>query len=290
MAGSSFSDRAFTALVGLLAQHALSRAVHAVTRVRARFVRTALIGVFQRIYKVDLADAAPAPEDGYPSFNAFFTRALAPGRRPVQGDSLTLVSPADAVVSQAGAIQAGRIFQAKGHDFDVLELLGGQTDLASPFAGGRFATLYLSPRDYHRVHSPLDFELRTQVHVPGRLYSVNAATTRARPRLFARNERVVCYGETPAGPMAIVLVGALFVGSIETVWAGENTPPAGRRVVRREFPRGAEAVRIARGEELGRFNMGSTVIVLTGPNIAWNEPVVADATVRVGQTIGSICD
>ena len=177
-----------------------------------------------------------------------------------------MASPVDGVVSQAGAIAGGRIFQAKGKDYSLVELLGGSAERAAPFRDGAFATLYLSPRDYHRVHMPFAGRLHAMVHVPGRLFSVDAATTRAVPRLFARNERVVALFDTAVGPLAVVLVGALFVAGIETVWSGLVTPPTRRGVAVRTYPqRGDGAVVLERGAEMGRFNMGSTVIVLFGP-------------------------
>jgi phosphatidylserine decarboxylase len=268
-----------------LPHHFLSRIVHAVMRSTALpAFRLAFMRWFVARFGVVLADAQQPELAAYPTFNAFFTRALRPGARPVAPEADAVASPADSCVSQCGDINAGRVFQAKGRGFTAAELLGAAAD-AAPFADGRFATLYLSPRDYHRVHMPLDGELRAMVHVPGRLFSVSPATTRGVDRLFARNERVVFLFDTAAGRMAYVMVGALFVSSIETVWSGEVTPPAGRRLRRWDYAAGQH--RFRKGDELGRFNMGSTVILLfERGRIAWDPALIPDAVLRVGQKIG----
>jgi phosphatidylserine decarboxylase len=271
-----------------LPHHALSRIVHALMRSTALpALRLAFMRWFVARFGVVLADAAEPALETYPTFNAFFTRALRPGARPVAPAPDAVVSPADSRVSQAGAIEAGRVFQAKGRGFSAVELLGGGEADAAPFTAGRFATLYLSPKDYHRVHMPLDGELRAMVHVPGRLFSVSPTTTRGVDRLFARNERVAFLFETAAGRMAYVMVGALFVSSIETVWSGEVTPPAGRTVRRWDYAAGQH--RFKKGDELGRFNMGSTVILLfEAGRVAWDPALAPDAALRVGQRIATL--
>jgi phosphatidylserine decarboxylase len=268
-----------------LPHHLLSRVVHAAMRsTRLPGLRLAFMRWFVRRFGVALEEAAQPELSAYPTFNAFFTRELRAGVRPIAADRDAVASPADSRVSQCGAIGAGRIFQAKGRGFTAAELLGDAA-LAVPFADGTFATLYLSPRDYHRVHMPLDGELRAMVHVPGRLFSVNPPTTRAVDRLFARNERVAFLFDGDAGRMAYVMVGALFVSSIETVWSGEVTPPAGRTVRRWDYAAGQH--RFAKGAELGRFNMGSTVILLFEPGrVALDAALVPDAPLRMGQRIG----
>lgn len=278
-------DRLLTLWQWPLPQHLLSRIVHALMRSTALpALRLAFMRWFVGRFGVALADAEQPALEAYPSFNAFFTRALRPGLRPLADG---IVSPADSRVSQHGRIDAGRIFQAKGRGYSALELLGGGAEDAAPFAAGEFATLYLSPRDYHRVHMPLDGELRAMVHVPGRLFSVSPRTTRAVDRLFARNERVAFLFDTVVGRMAYVMVGALFVSSIETVWGGEVTPPAGERIRRWDYAPGQH--RFAKGAELGRFNMGSTVILLFEPGrIAWDAALAPDAALRVGQRIASV--
>jgi len=226
----------------LLPHHPLSRAVGLLVRCRIPWFKNLLIDGFRRLYNVDLSLAAESDPHAYPDFNAFFTRALRPDARPL---------PA--------AEEAG-LLQAKGRNYSLTQLLGS-VELADRFQGGNYATIYLSPRDYHRIHMPLRGRLRKMVHIPGRLFSVSPATARVIPDLFARNERVVCLFETEAGPMAMVLVGAIFVASIETVWAGVVTPPAGKRITQWEYEQ--DAPELERGAEMGRFNMGSTVIQAT---------------------------
>ena len=270
----------------LLPQHLLSWLMQVATRLRWRPWKNWQIQWVIRRYGVNMGEALDPEPTHYPHFNSFFTRALHAGARPLATGAHNILCPADGVISQIGAIRAGRIFQAKGRDFTAVELLGGSIARAAPFENGRFITVYLAPRDYHRVHMPVTGTLREMVHVPGRLFSVAPHTTRAIPRLFARNERVVSMFDTEAGPMAVVLVGALFVASIETVWAGVVTPPR-RREIRhwdyRDTPRVLE-----RGAELGRFNMGSTAIVLFGQGQAqWDATLQADSAVRMGQGLGT---
>lgn len=285
---ASLGDRLFAALQVALPHHLLSGWVHHLARLRWRWLKDLAIARFRRAYRVDLAEAAEPDPRAYPTFNAFFTRALAPGARPVVAGDGEVACPVDGAVSQAGTIAGERVFQAKGRHFGLVELLGGSAR-AAPFAGGAFATLYLAPHDYHRIHMPLAGRLVEMVHVPGRLFSVNPRTTRAVPGLFARNERVVAIFDTAVGRMALVLVGALLVAGIETVWAGLVTPPHGRRVAVRDY-RGddAPAVVLERGQEMGRFNMGSTVIVLFEPGrVRWAPGVVPGATVRMGGLLGT---
>jgi len=270
-----------------LPTHAISRLVHALARSRRRWLKDILIHRFIAHFGVDMSEARQERASDFPDFNSFFTRALKPGCRPVVSGRGELACPVDGAVSQCGRIEADSLFQAKGHDYSLRALLGGSPALAETFADGEFATLYLSPRDYHRIHMPLDGRLRTMLHVPGRLFSVNPRTTRAVPGLFARNERVVTVFDTAAGPMALVLVGAINVASIETVWHGEVTPPAGRRLRQWGYADQAPPLLLERGQEMGRFNMGSTVIVLFGANsIAWDEALTAGAPVRMGQRLG----
>jgi phosphatidylserine decarboxylase len=198
-----------------------------------------------------------------------------------------ITCPVDGAVSQIGSIREGRLFQAKGHEFSALELLSGDAAAAARFEGGAFATLYLSPRDYHRIHMPVSGTLTRMLHVPGRLFSVNPPTTRAVPRLFARNERVACLFESDAGPLALVLVGAMNVASIETVWAGEVTPPQRSAVRSWDYP--PDAVRLAKGAEMGRFNMGSTVILLfAADRIRWEPGYAPGSPVRMGRKLATL--
>ena len=241
--GPSVADRLRAWPQYLLPGHLLSLVVLAFTRSRVRWFKDLVIGLVVRLYAVDLDEAAEPDRRAYPSFNAFFTRPMAAGARPVASGAGEVACPVDGVVSQAGRVDDDRIFQAKGRDYSLVELLGGSAERAAPFRGGAFATLYLSPRDYHRIHMPLAGRLREMVHVPGRLFSVDAATTRAVPRLFARNERVAALFDSAAGPMAVVMVGALFVAAIETVWSGLVTPPSRRRVAAWSYPAAGEGRR-----------------------------------------------
>ncbi len=269
----------------LLPGHLLSRLMQAITRIRSRVFKDPFTDWFVDHFQVDMREAEESDPHAYPHFNAFFTRALKAGARPVVDGPYDIACPVDGTVSQAGRIDTGRLLQAKGHDFGLLQLLGGSERRAAPFQGGSFTTIYLSPRDYHRIHMPLAGTLREMVHIPGRLFSVNAATTRMVPGLFARNERVAAIFDTAAGPMAVIMVGAIFVGSVETVWSGVVTPPAGR-VVRQWRYDSDTAPQLERGAELGRFNMGSTVIMLFGPKaIDWAGEIVPDAKVRMGQRL-----
>jgi phosphatidylserine decarboxylase len=225
---------------------------------------------------------AAEPASAYPSFNAFFTRALRPGSRALADAARFVLSPADGAVSQAGPIAGGRIVQAKAHNYSVAELLGGDEEEAARFEGGRFATIYLSPRDYHRVHMPTDGRLAATRYVPGDLFSVNAVTAEGVENLFARNERLACLFDTPLGQMASVMVGAMIVAGIETVWSG-RIAPHGRAVERREFTRGPV---FTAGDEMGRFYLGSTVVLLFEPGrIEWLDTLVPGGTVRMGQAI-----
>lgn len=281
------ADRLFVALQLILPTRFLSWLMHKLTRIEHVGFKNAFIRTFIRLYKIDMRQAEFEQPESYEHFNAFFTRALKLGTRPFDPDPKALLSPVDGTISQIGDIREGRIFQAKGHDYTVQTLLGGDAALARPFLGGRFATIYLAPNNYHRIHMPIAGKLTEWIYVPGRLFSVNPATARALPGVFARNERLVALFDTPAGPMAMVLVGALFVGSMETVWSGMVTPPHKRSGVERYQP--IHPVQLARGAEMGRFNMGSTVILLSAPGaIAWNAALDATSPLRMGQNLGRI--
>lgn len=247
-----------------------------------------LIDTVVERFKVDLDEAAQPDPTAYPTFNAFFTRALRPGVRMADADPAALVMPADGRISQCGAIEGGRIFQAKGQSFTAAELLGDAV-AAAPYRDGLFATVYLSPRDYHRVHMPWSGRLMRTVHVPGRLFSVGPAAVAHVPRLFARNERLVCHFDTDFGPMAVVMVGALLVSGVETVWSGEEIPAYGHAVTSKEY--GGKAVELRRFEEMARFNYGSTVIVLLPPGVAELAPgLVPEGPVRLGERLATRLD
>ena len=238
IATPSASDRLFIALQHVLPQHLATAFIHWLARVQHSLVRSALIKGFLKLYpQVDLGEAERTQVEQYASFNDFFTRALRAGARPIDVADTALVSPVDGRVSQAGAIEEGHLLQAKGHGYSAEALLGSAAR-AEPFRGGRFATIYLAPFNYHRIHMPLAGTLREAVHVPGALYSVNQVTAENVPGLFARNERVVCLFDTPYGPLAMVLVGALFVGSVSVVWqSGEVTPAKPRPQYPMPLPR-----------------------------------------------------
>ena len=245
-----------------------------------------LIDTVTRKFDVDLSEAAESDPRAYPSFNAFFTRALKPGARVADPDPRALLMPADGHISQCGAIEDGRIFQAKGQSFTAAELLGDAT-AAEPFRNGLFATVYLSPRDYHRVHMPWTGTLRETVHVPGRLFSVGTDAVANVPRLFARNERLVCHFDTDFGPMVSVMVGALLVSGVETVWSGEEIPAYGTAITRKDY-RG-KGITLERFAEMARFNYGSTVIVLLPPGVATLSPELrAESPVRLGQRLATL--
>lgn len=278
-------DRLFALLQALLPQRALSAVVHRLVRVRRRWFKNALIHSFADLYGVNRTEAAEPDLEAYPDFNAFFVRALAPGSRPLGDAGRHVLCPADGQVHQVGEADGAVLPQAKGRTFTLPQLLGSES-IARHFDGGPFVTVYLSPRDYHRVHMPLDGYLLSMTHIPGRLFSVNGATSRAVPELFARNERVVTLFRTPAGPMAVVLVGAMLVSSIETVWHGTITPPR-RRDTRHWDYTSHPATQLKAGDELGRFNMGSTVIVLFPARRAqWLPTLDTGVAVRMGEPLG----
>ena len=282
---ASLKERLFAALQFVLPTRFLSWCMFALTRIEAPWFKNRFIRTFMRGFGISLEEAELQRPESFPSFNAFFTRALKEGARPLPEDPALLVSPVDGTVSEAGTIHEQRIVQAKGRDYSALELLGGNPQIAAPFLDGNFCTIYLAPNNYHRIHMPTAGTLREWMFIPGRLFSVNQGTTRAMPRLFARNERVVAIFDTARGPLAVVMVGALFVGSIETVWAGRITPPHSRSGI--ATYQLVQPIDFARGAEIGRFNMGSTVILLTGRGSAnWRPDLLPGAGLRMGQVIG----
>ncbi len=268
----------------LLPHRLLSRIVYRATRWTWRPWKDFLIGQITRRYRVDMSEAAESDTTVHAHFNAFFTRALKADARPQDPDPGAILCPADGRISQSGPIRSGRIFQAKGQDFSAAELLGDDAS-AIPYADGGFVTVYLSPRDYHRVHMPLAGELTGTLHVPGRLFSVAPFAVQAIPRLFARNERLVCHFQGEHGPFAMVLVGAMLVSSVSTVWGDLEIPPYATRPNAKDYC--GRGIRLARGAEMGRFNMGSTVILLLppgGPQL--DAALMPEQAVRVGERIG----
>ncbi|MFT5163434.1 MAG: phosphatidylserine decarboxylase [Alteromonadaceae bacterium] len=278
------------ALQYALPKHGLSRLVGKFAAAQAGIFTKVAISAFIKHYKINMAEAQhPNPRD-YNTFNEFFTRALKPGARILaQGEQL-FVHPVDGAISQLGDIVDDAIFQAKGHDYSLIELLGGDDATAEPFQGGKFATVYLAPKDYHRIHMPMAGTLKEMIYIPGDLFSVNPLTAQNVPNLFARNERVVAIFDTQIGPLAMVLVGATIVASIETVWAGTVTPPTGKQVFRWSYSTtGANKIVLDKGEEMGRFKLGSTIVAIFPKDrvsfLAQNKPTT---TTRMGEHFGDI--
>ena len=275
----------FAAIQYVLPHHLISRAVHYCVECEIPWFKNVLIEWIINHYEVDMGEAKEESAKAYKHFNDFFTRPLKEGARPLPEDSAMVVSPADGTISQLGDIRHGRVFQAKGHDYSLIELLGGDARLGQEFMGGKFATIYLSPRDYHRIHTPAGGKLRQMIHVPGRLFSVNQGTVENIPNLFARNERVVSIFDTDHGPMAVIMVGAINVASIETVWAGLVTPQ-NKRVAATNYGDASQYVELERGDEMGRFKLGSTAIVLFGEKqIEWLKHWQPGMGIKMGEAL-----
>lgn len=272
----------------ILPHHALSRVAMWLTRIRWRPFKNLLIRMFLRGFKPDLSDAVVTDPYAYQDFNTFFTRALRPGARPLAGDARTVVSPVDGTMNLCGRLDANRLLQAKGHWYSLEALLAGAAPhWAAGFRDGSFATIYLAPYNYHRIHMPADGRLAAAWYVPGRLFSVNTVASRLVPQLFARNERVVLLFEGATGPFAVIFVGALNVGSMATTWHGDVTPRRPRVAAALPLPPPAQRFR-ERGTEIGRFNMGSTVIVLFAPGAAQLAQITAGTPMRMGQRLGEL--
>lgn len=274
-------SRLFALIQYPLPHHLLSRLVGRLADCRTPWLKNALVRRFIRQFKVDMSEAANPDPTAYATFNDFFTRELKADARPL-GEGV--LSPADGRLSQFGPLTAGQLLQAKGHRFSAMDLLGGDGEAARRYLGGSFATVYLSPSDYHRVHMPVAGTLTEMVYVPGRLFSVNAATTEHVPNLFARNERLVCHFDTEQGPMVMVLVGAMIVAAIETVWAGQITPLPRGGVQRIRFD---TPVHLERGAEMGRFKLGSTVVMALSEPVAFADGLEPGAKVQMGQSLGA---
>ncbi|MDP1690438.1 MAG: archaetidylserine decarboxylase [Burkholderiaceae bacterium] len=276
------ADRLAVASQYLLPKQALTAFGGVVARWQGGAATTAIIRWFVGKYGVNMAEAAEPDIAAYASFNEFFTRALKPGARPLAASAL--VSPVDGEISQVGAIEGEQIFQAKGHRYSTTALVGGDAALAAPFNGGHFATLYLSPKDYHRIHMPCAGRLTRMIHLPGELFSVNPTTARGVPGLFARNERVVCVFEGAMGPWILALVGATIVGSMATVWHGVVNPP--RPASLREWRYDDRDLRLAQGAEMGRFLLGSTVVLLLPPGpLKFNPAWAPGGAIRMGEAM-----
>ena len=269
----------------ILPKHLLSRSLGALASRDLGWFTQFLIKRFIKAFNIDMTEALYENPSAYKTFNDFFTRPLKEGIRPIEANEDQLCHPVDGSVSQFGDINRDRIFQAKGHDFSLTTLLGGKPELAEVFKGGKFATIYLAPKDYHRIHMPVEGTLTDTLHVPGELFSVNPLTAENVPGLFARNERVVTLFDTPYGKMALVLVGATVVASIETVWAGNITPPAGKYV--QHWQHNGENIQLSKGDEMGRFKLGSTVVLCFEPGKIEFEDMYADMTTRLGKVLAN---
>lgn len=285
---ASLGDKLFATLQYVLPKHLLSRCIYSVMRCESPVIKRLIISNFLRGYDVNLAEAVQSDPLAYRSFNDFFTRALRPGARTIAMAADAIACPVDGTVSRCGAIHSGSLVQAKGRQYSLAELLADDPAAIDAYAGGDYACIYLAPYDYHRIHMPLTGRLRSTTYVPGDLFSVNAATVRAVPRVFARNERVICDFDTAYGRMAVILVGALFVGSMATVPSGEINPPPRRRKTPRRIDTGV-GTELAKGDELGRFNMGSTVILLFQRGRAeWAGTLLPEIKVQLGARIGQL--
>ncbi len=280
----SFFEHLKTIPQYLIPQHGLSILAGKLADKKNHPLKNWAIKKFAEHYKIDMSIAVEPNLEAYESFNDFFTRAIRPETRPMCDDTNTMACPVDGAVSQFGAIESGRLIQAKGHDYTAQDLLGGDANLAEQFDGGQFITIYLSPRDYHRYHMPIKGELKRMIHVPGKLFSVNPLTARTVPRLFARNERVVAVFDTEWGPLAYVAVGATIVGSMEMVWSGVVTPPTRDTVCITDYNPGQ--VVLDKGDEVGRFRLGSTVILLLPKgDYQWDKSIQNEAATLLGQPL-----
>lgn len=277
-------QKLLASLFYILPHHAISWIMFYSARIQWAPLKNLIIRIYTSLNPVKMHEAIEENMFTYESLNAFFTRALKPECRPFDENEKNWLCPVDGSVSQARAIKDGRIFQAKGHDYSLLELLGGDKELEAVFSGGTFATLYLSPRDYHRIHMPTTGTLKHMHYVPGRLFSVAPFTVNHIPGLFARNERCICYFETLQGPMAMILVGAINVSAIETVWHGLITGKA-KKVKRFDYSN--ENIVLKRGEEMGRFNLGSTVIILASDQMTIGKNMRAEAEIKLGQCLAT---
>ncbi|GAB2797221.1 archaetidylserine decarboxylase [Halomonas shantousis] len=272
-------DKLFSLIQYPLPHHLISRLVGYVAESRTAWVKDTFIQRFIRAYNVDMSQALEPDPTAYTCFNDFFTRALKPGARPIETG---LVSPTDGTLAQFGRIDNGTLVQAKGHSYSLNALLGGDDERTAPFRHGSFATVYLAPRDYHRIHMPVSGTLREMAYVPGRIFSVNQASVNHIPGLFARNERLVCIFDTEHGPLAMVLVGAMIVAAIETVWAGQITPRTGQvQTTRYNAP-----ITLAKGDEMGRFKLGSTVVMCFADEVDFSGELTDNFIVRMGQHLG----
>jgi phosphatidylserine decarboxylase len=276
----------------IMPKHLISRLAGKFAAAKMGTLTTKAIRAFIKSYDINMSEAKYKNAEDFDTFNDFFTRELEEGARPIDDNENALCYPVDGAISQQGDIDDGRIIQAKGFDYSLETLLGGLYETAKPFQGGKFSCIYLAPKDYHRIHMPIAGTLREMIYVPGDLFSVNPLTASNVPNLFSRNERVVAIFDTKAGPMAMVLVGATIVASIETTWAGTITPPAGKGIVRTSYPsEGEEAITFDKGDEMGRFKLGSTVVTTFAPNmVEFNENAGSETVTRLGEHYADLVD
>jgi len=282
---ASFTDYLKSTPFYFLPHHLISAVVFKVARIKIAAIKNFSLKVYLSLHEVNMSEAVEENPYAYETLNAFFTRALKANARSIDNTENTIVCPVDGKVSQAQAIENGRVFQAKGQDYSLLELVGGIDKLAADFINSSFATIYLSPRDYHRIHMPVDGKLTDMVYVPGRLFSVAPHTVNTVPRLFARNERLVCKFDTEHGPMIMILVGAVNVSAIDTVWAGSVTPPSKSKVIHTTYEN--VDISLKKGTEMGRFNLGSTVILLMNDNVTLDDAIKHDEAVVLGQKLAT---
>lgn len=270
----------------LIPQHFITGLVYQITRCETPWFKNTLIKLFISVFDVDMTLANNPDPESYSSFNTFFTRELSPDARPLTLGDQTVLCPVDGSVSQVGGIKNDTIIQAKGKSYTLKDLLVDD-ELVEQFSDGDFATLYLSPKDYHRIHMPVSGQLKRMIYVPGKLFAVNSHTVRVVDSVFAKNERVINIFETRIGPMAMIMVGALNVGSMETVWAGQITPAEDSIINDTQYSDGD--VHLEQGQEMGRFNMGSTVILLFPKDVMqWSAEIVAEKGIVMGESIGSV--
>lgn len=288
---NSFSDKIKITFQYIMPKHAISRLVGKLAAAKMGWLTTKLISMFIKAYGINMNEAKLKKASDFDTFNNFFTRELEEGARTIDNDESTICYPVDGAISQQGDIIDGQLIQAKGFNYSVTSLLGGDEKTAAPFQGGKFSCIYLAPKDYHRIHMPMAATLREMIYVPGELFSVNPLTARNVPDLFARNERVVAIFDTEMGELAMVLVGATIVASIETTWAGTVTPPAGKDIFRWQYPKdGADAITFNKGDEMGRFKLGSTVVTTFAPKMLDDfAPDAGPGTVtRLGEVYASL--
>ncbi|MDC0598279.1 archaetidylserine decarboxylase [Gammaproteobacteria bacterium] len=278
----------FIFLQHIVPQHLLSRLIGFFAASKNLTLKNIIIKKFIAKYNVNMSEALHSDPEYYSCFNDFFTRELKPGYRTVAESQNAIVCPADGAISAIGTIECDQLLQAKGKLFSLLNLLGGDEEIAQVFENGNFATVYLSPKDYHRVHMPFAGTLKKMIFIPGKLFSVNQVTSENIPDLFARNERAVCIFDTELGPMAVILVGAMIVAGIETVWAGQ-VAPTHQKLYMNDYSQQQPPIHLEKGLEVGRFKLGSTAIVLFGPNVMrWSDELETNSAVQMGQKIGTL--